>query len=343
MNKNRFYLLILLLLVTGILLFVMSKRTTSTIDGSWADFSIGDTAQITKVFLTDKSDHRILLERIDNGSWKVNGQFKARQDVVQNLLGTIKLQRLRAPVPKSMFNNVVAKIAGTHTKVEVYLNHSATPEKVFFVGGSTQDQSGTFMLLDGADQPAVIHIEGHYGFLGPRYSVNLNVWKSTEIFNYPGERLKEIVSIELKNFLYPNASFKIEMTGNQPFLYASNGQKVEPADPGKLYDYIRRYSKIHFEGWEETKTVGFRDSILRNAPIEEYIVTEKSGRVVRVKTFLKPAPPEGTDYEDNPITHDLDRMYGLVNDTDFVLLQYYVFDPLNVELSWFKSEAIVNK
>jgi hypothetical protein len=335
--------LMVLLALTALTIYILNHKPDGTIDPSISALSIEDTSSITRVFLTDKSDHRILLDRIDEGTWKVNQNYMARQDVVQNLLGTIKLQKLRTPVPKSMFKNVVTKIAGTHTKVEVYTTDNKQPELIFYVGGSTQDQNGTFMLREGAEEPVIMHIEGHYGFLGPRYTVNLNAWKSNAVFSYPDVRLKEIKRIELRISNNPKASFAIEMRDDQPILLDFKGNPVNEVNPERIYDYLRRFQKVHFEGWEETKTEDFRDTILAGTPLEIYTLTDIHGKTTEVRTYLKPAPEGGMDYEDQPITHDLDRMYGLINNSDFVLLQYYVFDPLRVDINWFTAPAIVDK
>jgi hypothetical protein len=341
--KRNILLLVLVLAVGALAVYFLQNRSKSTIDGDWSRFNIQDTARITKVFLADLNNHRILLERMEDRSWRVNGKFDARPDVVQNLLGTIKLQQLRAPVPKSMFNNVVRKIAGTHTKVEVYLDGNPIPDKVFYVGGSSPDQSGTYMQNEGAEQPALVHIEGHYGFLGPRYSVNENVWKSTAIFSYPSERLKDIVEISLTYPSQPQESFIIRITDGQPEIFNIDGVPVKAINTERVYDYIRRFRQVHFEGWEETKSEAFRDSILNSQPLERYKVTDKTGKTNEVLTFLKPAPPGGMDYEDQPITHDLDRMYGWINNSEFVLLQYYIFDPLRVKVDYFRNSEIVDK
>ena len=59
-----------------------------------------------------------------------------------------------------------------------------------------------------------------------------------------------------------------------------------------------------------------------------------AGEQTTLKSFLKPLK-SGIDIDGNPIDHDQDRMYGLMNNTEFMIIQYFVFDPLNHDIQYF--------
>ena len=68
-------------------------------------------------------------------------------------------------------------------------------------------------------------------------------------------------------------------------------------------------------------------------------VTDKSGKVNSIKGYRRAAGPEETDPDGNPLKYDPDRMYGHLNGKDFLLVQYFQFDRLQKEPSWFVNAS----
>ena len=132
-------------------------------------------------------------------------------------------------------------------------------------------------------------------------------------------------------------SFEIKANETNGFdLYDYQGKKVQGASADKIIFYVKQYESVSYEGFEETKNESFKDSIISNIPVKEvFTVTTKDGKVISIETYDKPIQ-DGKDYEDNDILYDMDRMYGLINKEHFVIIQYFVFDPLNVDITFFK-------
>lgn len=335
MKNSRLILLVAVLAGLGFAIYLGNKNSGSTIKKQLSNFAVDDTASITKVFLSDKNNQSLLIERTENGRWKLNGEQYARPDVVNNLLKTIKEVTVRAPVSKSMFENVVKQLASKSVKVEIYLNGENTPHKVYYVGDSNMDHTGTFMLLENSSVPFAMHIEGHYGFLQTRYSTNVNDWRDNSIWSFPGKSITSIASIKVEHPQEPNASFEIRKKDETHYeLFDVNNQAIQMEAPGVLYEYIKRYKQISYEGFEETKSKAYCDSIVAHSPVQQIIsLKEENGTTTTIKTFVKPAKEGSTDLQGNPILSDLERLYAVVNDKDFVIIQYFVFDPLTLKKS----------
>ena len=47
-----------------------------------------------------------------------------------------------------------------------------------------------------------------------------------------------------------------------------------------------------------------------------------------IQNSPKPVKKGSEDYDGNPIDCDLDRLYGYLNNKDFVVIQHVIFDPL---------------
>jgi len=81
---------------------------------------VQDTASVTKIFLADKKDRTILVEKIKPGEWELNEEHKARNSAVNQLLETMKNLVPKYPVPEAAHNTIVSQLAAASVKVEVY-------------------------------------------------------------------------------------------------------------------------------------------------------------------------------------------------------------------------------
>lgn len=238
---------------------------------------------------------------------------------------------VKAPVATARYDKTIRDLSTIGTKVELYSNTS-TPTKVFYLGTENQDHTGTYMMLEGAKQPYLVHMEGFNGFLSPRFSPHENDWRTKEVFHY---NPKEIAEIRLSFPGSPEKGFVIQQTIDGKVSLLNNALvPVNGWDTSYIFDYVNRFRKVNFEMWEETKDPIFIDSVSTSTPLEIYTVTNMAGEKTTLKSFLKPLK-SGIDIDGKPIDHDQDRMYGLLNDHEFMIIQYFVFDPLNHDIQYF--------
>lgn len=335
MNKKNLIILLVVALLAGITYYFVQQKSNTTLTNSDAEFAVLDTNNIDKIFFVDKRDRSVLLERKETG-WKVNDTKMAKTEMVELLLETLTRLKVMSPVSKAARENVLNQMGATGIKVEVYKGKNE-PSHVFYIGSSNQDHTGNYMLIEGANNPYLVHIEGFFGFVDPRFNCNASDWYNSGIFNYG---YGEIATIKQEVIDQPEESFTIEATGGD--LYAikdQNGTLITGVDTTLMLSTVARFKKIHFESYEQTKDQAFIDSIKATTPMRIYTVTDINGNSSWVKTYKKPLkqaviPEEGAD----PIYFDVDRFYGVTNNDEFVVLQYFVFDPITLNLSDFKTE-----
>lgn len=330
MKKNLIILLVVVLLA-GIAIFYFSTRKPATLNEEMTRFAIEDTNAITTIFLADREGNTIKLDR-QEGYWTVNEEFVARPDAVGNLLYAMNKIKVRMPVSEPAIETFIKTLIANSVKVEAYAGDKLVRQ--YFVGGANQDHTGSIMLLSDPEtrenypRPFVMHIEGIHGYPSPRYFTNLNKWKSSKIFGYD---YGDIQSVSLTYPDEPEKSFRIEDTGDHEHFLLYTGENLDQPitnfDEVRVKSYLANYKKIHYEGYEETKTPEFIDSVINSQPLHIYHVTDWDGNTREVATWLKPIK-DGMDPEGNPIDYDLDRLYALVDSTEFVVIQYYVFDKL---------------
>jgi len=349
MKKNKIILIITLVLL-AIVVFLYVNNSKSTFSDKVKDFAVQDTASVTKIFLADKDNRTILLERDSTGSWLLNHEYKARQSAINLLFETMKNLVPKYPVPEKAHNTIVSLLASQSTKVEVYQRvyriHLSDKLKFFphekltktyYVGAASADNMGTFMLMEGSDVPFVVHLLGLRGFVGPRYSTLEKDWRNHQVFK---TKLFNIKSVTMELPADPENSFKVESNDDSFKLSRlSSNELVARYDTLKMLNFLTSFADLRYEALLDDVAPERRDSIIHSVPKYIISVTDNAGKTTTIKTFIKPNDNKVFDIEGVLYPYDRDRLYALVNnDRDFVLIQYYVFDKILKPLSWFVSE-----
>ena len=345
-NKNIGLIILAIVLVAIAGLVIGNNRYLSTLRGESADFQVWDTASVTKVFLADRMDHETLLERNGNG-WTLNTDYKAHPKKINQLLETLYKVRIRMPVSVASHDNIVTQMASRSTKVEIYqivprinlfnkvkLFYHEKRTKVFYVGESTMDNAGTFMIREGADQAYIVHIPGWRGYLSTRFTADPDDWRDHTIFH---ESLGDIQSLTIEFGGEPMRSFRIDNTGKHQYQLTRLGDnQVLPMDTLKVINLLSSFGDVRFEALINNITPAQRiDSIKNSQYLHRITLVNKEGDAVSMKTYNKRVQrikeiPE----EDHAM--DVDRMYAFVNDDrDLVLVQYYNFDKLLNDVNYY--------
>ncbi|HEU4718947.1 MAG TPA: hypothetical protein VFU15_13980 [Bacteroidia bacterium] len=341
MKRNTLTLIIALAL-GGITFWLIRMNSSSSIKKELRDFAVSDTASITKIFLADKTMHQVTLTREKDG-WKVDGKFDARPDAIEGLLGVIHDLSVREPVSIKSRPFVIKQLATGAVKCEIY--NGSDLVKVYYVGGDTPDDLGTYMLLadpetgENSSEPFIMEKRGHNGYLTPYYSSNVIEWRDRSVFKYYAP---DIRSIEVTNPRMPQTSFSVHQSANGVFgLNSSTGQPL-PFDTLMVKQFISYFGHISFEAFEKQLTPAQRDSVVHSTPAHIITVTDAADHKNVVKLFLKKNPnADSTTVTDPSQLYDPDRMYATVNNgQDFVVVQYYVFGKLLPVTDYFLGQKV---
>jgi len=349
MKKNRFALILTLLLLLVAVFLVVNNRK-STLDRSESVFAVQDTASITKIFIANMDSSEVLLERA-NGGWVVNKHYEAQVRKVDVLLNTIMKLKVRAPVSAAGHNNVIKRMAGTAVKVEIYqvvprinlfgkirLFPHEVKSKVYYVGDATKDNLGTFMLMEGAEDAFIVFLPEFKGFVSTRYSAIEDDWRDHKVFR---STLGDIKSIRMEFGREPEKSFLIEATdrNNYQVTRLIDNQLLVRYDTLRLLNYLTSFSDVRFEALLNYDIPADRkDSIIASPYLHRITLTNMQGKQDMVTTFEKRQYHDHLDVDYKFVPVDLDRLYGLVNNNkDFVLLQYYSFDKVLRPISFLEG------
>lgn len=358
MKKNTLAIIIAALLVVIAGVLIWNNRYLTTIRGEAADFTVYDTASITKLFFADKRDHQVLLERTEEG-WMVDNHYQASQQLINDMLKTLNRLRIRMPVSLKKSDNVITRMSSNNIKVEVYqivprinlfnkikLFKHETRTKVFYVGDDTQDNNGSFVLKEGADKAYIVHIHGVRGFISSRFSANPIDWRDHIIFNC---KMADIQSVKLEIYNDPANGFVITENGRYQFkMHSLDGKDIE-YDTLRVLNLMSSFNEVRFESFLNDVSAQRRDSII-NSPFQQRLtVTTKDGESRTITTFKLLANADMYDYDlnelDNPeidkIITDPDHQYALLSEgNEFVMIQKFVFGKLLKPAEYYRLDHV---
>lgn len=336
--KKWYFWLPLLLIVAVFLTVFITNRSNTTLNPGEKNFSITDTASVTKVFLADKKNNSVLLERNNSNGWILNKKYSVQPEMIEELLYTLMYITVRNPVPKTQYDAVYKQLAGFATKVEVYakvyridlMGIKLFPYekciRTYYVGSATMDNTGSYMLMEGAEMPFIMHIPGFRGFLEPRYSPREQDWRDHKVFRY---NLTDIAKINVTYPKYADRSFELLNPDNINFSVKNeiNG-KLENIDTVKVINYLNAYTDARFEEFLTNLPIQKQDSIRKSAPFCIITVTDRKNETNSISLYRIKLPEGSTNISGEPIEFDPERLYGIVNGKDLVSAQYFVFGPL---------------
>jgi hypothetical protein len=336
-NKTIIYILLLLVLGFGVYYFIF--RDQEMFGSNEAGFQIRDTNDIQKIFLADKQGNSITLTRSDKG-WMLNDQYPVMPTPVHTLLATLATQKPAYPVPDIMHNTVVKTMAGNAIKVELY-NKDMKKTKVFFVGGQANNNTGTYMLMDGAKRPYVVQIPGFEGYVTPRYSTDLADWRDRTVTDiaeadirkvevtYPEEPLNSFV-------LMQNEQGSIEMKAD------SSLTKGKPLNVRRAKVFTGFFKELYSEGYIMGDP-GIDTVIAQTKKLAVIDIEGANNKKQHIELFWMPinqrsknmlAPHPGT-----PVDYDADRFYATINNfKDTIIVQSITFDKI-LRKAWEFYEA----
>ena len=279
------------------------------------------TSEIHKIFIAPRDGETTTFVRNED-HWIVNDNGKANPNIMKNLLSTLGRTQVKFIPTQASVKQAVKEMASIGIKVELY-DEQGSKIKAFYVGGSTNDELGTYMIMEGSNQPYVTYIPDMQGSLRWRFTPTGDVWRDKTIFQESPEQISAI-SIE-----YPSQksqSFKLERKENgfsvEPF-YENQLKKGDELNSTTVNSFLTGYRRILAEGFENTNSK--RDSILHTEPFSIINLKTTAGVEKTVKFY-----PKDVDAKDNITGQPLlvHRYYVDVDNKDFLLAQQRVIGKL---------------
>lgn len=327
--------IILLIAGLGILitLGVVSVKLISNkgkSDEAIADFNfeIKDTAHVDRIVVTEPNG--VAMDLIREGkSWRAKDGHCIQQHLVQSILDAAFNIRFKGYIPENTIPTAVNRMATQGTKVEFFVDGDWF--KTWYVGSSTPDHYGTYMLVESeengkSDLPVIMEIKGVKGIIGPRFFADARRWACTEIFSL---EMSQIASVKVNFTERKERNFAVEKVG-QRYLVSSNGKPFPAVDTNMVFRYLHNYKKIHFDVPNYDFMKRQIDSLKKSSPFCTLTVKTTRGITTRLPMYrCKSANGEETvDDFGEKVTYDVNRFWCFLPNGQLVKCQYFVFNPL---------------
>ncbi len=330
MKKSSIFIILILAILAGLsIYFYKTRNGNTTLNKDASNFKYKDTAQIDKIFMADKDGKSLTLDRV-KGVWMVNNAYKARPDIVETLLRTIATVEVKSPVSKLGRENVIKVMASKSVKVEIYSKGQKV--KQYYVGHTTQDHLGTYMLLTNVEtnenysEPFINHIPGFEGFLNTRFITDEIDWRDRLVMSI---RPPQIKTIKMELHEIPDSSYIIDLISMQRFTLKTLKGKDLAFEEDKIKQFIAYFLNVNCENVLDEKSA-LVDSLSRKAlPFATITITDRDAKAQSVQLYhkspiLSKNKQYGVDYK-----YDPDRLYiQYSNNKAFGLGQYYVFGKI---------------
>lgn len=347
--KKRNIIIIAAVLAVGIaaLIVYLTGSRKATFE---QDYHIEDISSITRIYLADKQDNAVLLTRVSDSLWMVDGTYEANQPVIDMLLETLHDMRIRQQVNRAAVPTIIKDLSARAVKVEVYqmkplvnwfggrlqLFPKERLTATYYVGRETQDMMASYMFREGDKVPCVIHIPGFRGFLTPRFVTEPLKWRSHCIVDL---NVREIARVELEIPAMPQESFAIVANGEDLDMEWPIGQRrVEGFDTARVAQMLASFTWLNFDEFASIVPNNNADSCINGAPRAILRITDTTGRTREMKTYIKYTNPSDLAVVGNSSSYelfDINRLYAVLDNTDTVLIQYNVFDNIMQPASFF--------
>ena len=271
------------------------------------DFSIKNIEEIDSIKIQNKTPKTVFLLK-NNKQWELKNGFPVRKEAINLLLETIRDMQIKRPVALKERENIIKRMSVQRTQVEIFSKNKTI--KTIYVGGDTQDQLGTYMILKDSSEPYVLSIPGFNGYLSSRFSCEENTWKEKIIFNFQKE---DIENVEL-NYRDSKNSFQINKKDSLSNQYFSNFEKIS------CEKFLKNNRDFNIE------------EIKRRDPIFDIKITLKNKKEITLKAFEKKSSLKGRTKNK---THDTEKFYALFQD-ELILIQYQQFQNILKKKTDFK-------
>lgn len=352
MKKKKNLITLAAVVVVGLAAFFIAKEKSS--DTLEQDFHIEDINAVSKIYLADKQNNHVLLQRVADSTadiqWTVDTIHPASQPMIDLLLSTLHDMRIRQQVNRNAIPYTIKTLAARAIKVEVYQHtyfinwfHGKVRlfphEKLtvtYYVGHETQDMMACYMYREGDKVPYVIHIPGFRGYLTPRFPADPLAWRSHNIVHWDVHHLERV---EMDIPASPEESFAIQREGEGFVFELTQGHtRIDNFDTARVAQMLSCFANLNFDEFAEAVPNRDMKSSFAAGPRIILRITNTDHETREVKTYLKyDNPADSLAMPDSNLydMFDINRLYAIVDNKDTVLIQYFVFDNILQPASFF--------
>ncbi len=244
-----------LILLGGVAYFATVDPTvTATINDR--AFGYPESEKIDRIFIADREGNRTELLRGGPTGWTYDG-YPANENAMKNLLQAVEKMEVRSLPSSTAVPNLVRSLAGGGILVQLF---DAEDNKLrgYYIGGGTNGELGTAAIMEGSENPYVVHLPLWSGNVRHRFNLRGDEWRSKVLFDVDPEKVAYL------SIAYPrqeSKGFRMERTSESTFrvipLVPSAGP-VKEIPFGVAEGVLSRYEDYYISRYQNQDTSGIK-------------------------------------------------------------------------------------
>ena len=311
MNSTK--ILVILLAVLGSLsawyFLIRDDSTGSNMRGTdgkeigWdRKFALEDVSEVHRIFLARRDGTTTDLIRERDG-WRVNGEYRANQNIINNLLKVIGRVEMQSQPSKGAVETMVKDLSTRGIFVQLF-DKNGKQLRGYTIGGTTPDEHGTYMIMEGSNQPYVVQLPFFTGALRTRFAHVGDEWRDKRIYV---EDPNEIASVSVDYPKQRNRSFILKRQGERDFsvdpLYETTPRSQKPLSVSAAQSYLTAFASVFGEGFEADHPR--LQERLAEVPFAVIELTRRDGSVRRIAYH----PVDNVDAYGNKMSDIFERSF----------------------------------
>lgn len=318
MKKTLFLVLLLLAVIAAMYYLKPDEAEQSSILKYERNFKIENVDRVAKIFIAHKDGKHFTLLK-GPAYWTLKGR-RVSDGAMKNVLMTLRSMEISYMPTKAAYKNIMKHMIHSGIKVEVY-DENDRKMKVYYIGGMPPSELGTYVMLEGSEQPFVVQRKFVEGSIRPVFQLNEDEWYDQAFFRLKPDEIKSIKvaypydqqnSFELKR--------NVEGEMNLVPLYPTQEQiKLEP-NPGLIDIYLSKFEEINSEAI--INRFPLKDSIVQLVPFCSIELLTTQDELIAIKMY-----PKNEFYRDINMDREfwnsgrIFRYYAQLNNGDFIIVQ----------------------
>ncbi len=328
---------LVLVIGLGYYAYDLKQKSTKSDNTELIDFEIKNVDKIDEIEIYDPYFQASFTVVKKGDSWTDKDGNCIQQNPVNTILETFKKVTFSGYVNDAAKTNVTNLMAAKAKKVTVY--EDGEMKKVWYVGHSTPDHLGTYMLVETpevkSDEPVIMGMKGLNGILEPRFFVDPKLWECTDLFSATQAEIKKVT---IKNNIDKEDSYEITRNG-KGFSASHFNQPLENINQEKLTFFTNSFENIHFNKPNYEFTPNQVDSIRNVQPYIEMTINKKDGTTLSMN-FYKNVDKNKSSV--NKIVYDPEYVWAFTQDNKLVKVQYFVMGPIIDGKDFFVNKTVNN-
>ncbi len=345
-----------LFLVLSICLFALVaiiywySDSNSTFKDADRNFALDSKHDVTRIELKGVEGDTVVLYTDEQGNWRLNNALYANEAAVMELRSVLERLTIRQPVSIAQSNRVEAMFAEHGVLVDVYIRTHRIrfggirlfPYECntlsFIVGKDTPDDQSTYMRKTISQQAFKVGVPAYGNGVSVVFDPRPLEWRDPVVFNIIRENIE---SVSVKVFDAPEQSFVLRPSQEMGFNFYRFDQPSEQiafdADTARVIRFLSSFSDIYYERLPDQEGEIIRKELMVEQPFMEISVQSKDGILTKIQTYARRAPDDIL-LPASGIDQDPNRFYIQMENGEYALAQYYVFNRILRPLSFFENK-----